>query len=115
MATNQALIGRYQGSSWATALGPTVNDPDLDLLQIVDEGVGVVLNVDYTGAVHNAASSPTNGTQIGVFYTRLGSGQSTAAYFADAFVNPLQLDIIQLVNAASGNVAHGISYAGVAY
>ena len=89
---------------------------NLDLLQIVGQGGGVYLNVDSTGAVHNPAVSATNGTRIGVFQTRLASGDTTAHYFADAFfpnASAAQLDIIQAINQG-GNIHYNLNYLGVA-
>lgn len=86
---------------------------NLDLLQIIGVGGSTLLNVDSTGAVHNPAVSPTNGTRIGVFQTHLASGQTTAAYFADAFANPAQLDIFQAINAG-GNIHYNLNFQGVA-
>lgn len=116
-ATNQAYIGRYNGSSLQNAFaqlnGGTAQN--LDLIQIVDQGDGVVLNVDYTGAVHNPAVSATAGTRIGVFYTRLASGSTTAQFFADVFEpNTPNNDIIQVINTG-GNISYYLTYAGVAH
>lgn len=111
--------GRFQGTSWATAFGLQSNS--LDILQIVDDsdisvGAPVVrVNVDSNGVVHNPASNPTNGTNAGVYLTRLGSGQSTAAYFADAFNNPSNLDIIQLISPTGGSILNWIDFQGVSH
>lgn len=117
MSTTTALYSQNStqgGSTLATAF-PQVQGfaQNLDLLQITDLGDNVVLNVDSAGAVHNPASSPTNGTRIGKFLTRLASGDTTAHYFADAFANPSQLDIFQAVNLG-GNVHYSLSFQGVA-
>lgn len=85
---------------------------NLDLLQIVGPGLVVLLNVDSTGAVHNPAVSPTNGTRVGVFGTGLTSG-TTAALFASAFANPSNLDILQAINQG-GNIHYNLNYQGVA-
>lgn len=117
MATAQALYSQNStqgGSTLATAWpNPSGVVLNLDLLQIVDLGGLCVLNVDSTGAVHNPSSSPTNGTRIGVFQTKLASGDTTAHYFADAFANPSALDIFQAINLG-GNIHYNLTSAGVA-
>lgn len=120
-ATLTAAIERVFGSSLQTAYQqPGGNTQNLDLLQIVIPGdiaygsaLTVVLNVDYTGAVHNPAVSPTNGTRLGVFFSNLASTATTAALFASAFANPSQQDIVQNVNQG-GNVTYYLNYQGVA-
>jgi hypothetical protein len=117
MATPTALYSQnstQQGTTLAGAF-PQVNNfaQNLDLLQIVGVGGSVLLNVDSTGAVHNPASSATNGTRIGQFQTRLASGDTTAHYFADAFTNPSSLDIFQAINAG-GTIHYNLTSAGVA-
>lgn len=116
-ATSEAVLGRYAGSSLAAAFPQVtpngVGNQNLDLIQFVDQGDNVLLNVDYTGAVHNPASSPTNGTRIGVFYTRLTSG-TTAQFFADVFnENEANNDIVQIINLG-GNISYYLNYQGVA-
>lgn len=108
-----SLNSTQQGLTLATAF-PQVQGfaQNLDLLQIVGPGLTVLLNVDSTGAVHNPAVSPTNGTRIGVFGTGLASG-TTAALFASAFANPAQLDIVQAINAG-GNIHYNLNFQGVA-
>ena len=123
-ATLTAVIGRYFGSSLVNAFAYAgtqgVAPPNLDLIQIVNPGVGLTatpicdINVDYTGAVHNPAVNPTNGTRIGVFFSTVASGGSTAQFFANAFANPSQLDIIQAANDG-GNISYWLDYLGVAH
>lgn len=123
-ATTAALRGRFQGSSLQNAFAQAgtqgIAAPNLDLLQIVipgdqpgDGSVVVALNVDYTGAVHNPAVSPTNGTRLGVFNSTAPSGSTTALFFSTAFTNPSQQDIIQSIQEG-GNISYYLSYAGVA-
>lgn len=120
-ATLTAVVERVFGTSLQTAYTqPGGNTQNLDLLQIVIPGdiaygsaPTVVLNVDYTGAVHNPAVSPTNGTRLGVFFSNLASNATTAALFASAFANPSQQDIVQNVNQG-GNVTYYLNYQGVA-
>jgi hypothetical protein len=118
-ATGTAMLEQQNGTSWDTAwpqVTPNgVASQNLDLIQIVDEGQAVVLNVDHAGVVHNPASASTNGTRVGVFQTRLASGDTTAHYFADAFANPSQLDILQVISPTGGNVAKYIDYLGVSH
>ena len=117
-ATREAILGQLGGTSWATALPQVtpngVAPQNLDILQIVDiTGQSVLLNVDYLGAVHNPASGATNGTRCGVFATTLASG-TTAALFANAFTNPYNSDILQVVSPG-GNVPKYIDYLGVSH
>jgi len=118
MSTSTALYSQNSTQTGTTLAGafpqtPGLTAQNLDLLQIIGVGGSVLLNVDYLGAVHNPAVSPTNGTRIGVFQTTLAPGQTTAAYFANAFANPANLDIFQAINIG-GNVHYSLSYQGVA-
>ena len=115
-ATKTAMYSQNSSQTGTTVAGAfpqTILGQDIDLLQIVDKGGAVLVNVDYTGGVHGPASSPTKDTRIGKFLTRLASGQSTAAYFADAFTNPSKLDILQVINKG-GNIHYYLNYAGAA-
>ena len=123
-ATLTASIGRYFGSSilnaFAYAGTQGIAEPNLDLIQIVNSGLGTTstpvcdVNVDYKGVVHNPALNPTNGTRIGVFFSTVASGGTTAQFFANAFANPSQLDIIQVANDG-GNISYWLDYLGVAH
>lgn len=100
---------------------PQVNTNQfLDLVQIVDQGDNVILNVNYAGVVNYPAVLPTNGTKIGVFYTRLLLGTVPApvllsAVMADAFTdNPAHQDIIQVINEG-GAISYWWDYLGVAH
>lgn len=115
-----SLNSTQNGLTLATAFpqttGQGVGAQNLDLLQIVSKKGGtILLNVDSAGAVHNPASSPTNGTRIGQFATNFGTADSatTAQLFADAFENHDNSDIIQAVNAG-GNIHYSLNYQGVA-
>jgi hypothetical protein len=112
-ATTFAQLGRVFGSTWASAFGIASNNPNLDIIQIVNPSGSVLLNVDYSGAVHNPASSPTNGTNYGPYYTRRVSG-TTAQLFADAFSNPSSQDILQLMDH-NGATVNYIDYQGVSH
>ena len=114
-ATGTALIAQQPGSSWATAYPNVVGSAqNLDILNIIDEGGNVLLNVDYAGVVHNPASGATGSqTRLGQFFTRLLSG-TTAALFADAFTNLSNLDIVQIIDVG-GNIAKYIDYQGVSH
>ncbi len=118
-ATSTALITQQPGTSWDTAwpqVTPNgVASQNLDLIQIVDEGQGVVLNVDHAGVVHNPASGATSGTRVGVFQTILASGNTTAHYFANAFANPSNLDILQVITPSAGSIAKYLDYLGVSH
>lgn len=125
-ATSEALLARVQGSSLQNAFTqlPTggVGPNNLDILQIASPGdnpnspLTIAVNVDYTGAVHNPASGATIGTRLGVYYAgnQPTSGASTAAYFASAFSNLSQQDILQVVNLG-GNISYWLDYLGVAH
>ena len=113
-ATGTALIAQQPGSGWSTAYPQVGSSQNLDLLNIIDEGGNVLLNVDYAGVVHNPASGATGiQTRIGQFQTRRTSG-TTAQLFADAFSNPSNLDIVQVI-ASGGAVANYIDYLGVSH
>jgi hypothetical protein len=128
-AGNLCLISQNLGASvltaWPQVTPNSVSSQFLDLIQIVQEGDDVdtapmVLNVDYTGAVHYPAINPTNGTRIGQWFTRLGlpaNGIPTAtlaAVMADTFTNPSLLDIIQVINLG-GNISYWWDYLGLAH
>lgn len=105
------------GLTLATAF-PQVNGfaQNLDLLQIVSKsGTVILLNVDSTGVVHAPAVTPTNGTRVGVFATNFQTGNSptVAQLFADAFANPAQQDVLQVINEG-GNTHYFLNYLGVA-
>lgn len=116
-ATGTAVLQAQPGTSWATAFPPVPPNggQNLDIIQIVAEGQGVVLNVDSSGVVHNPASNATNGTRLGVFETTLLSGDTTAHYFANAFTNPANLDIVQVISPTGQSVANYIDYLGVSH
>lgn len=125
VATTTAVLERVFGSSLQNAYQESgtqgIGPQRLDLIQILDSGditnpspVNVEINVDYAGVVHNPAVSPTNGTRLGAFLAlNVPDGSSTAVFFANAFNNPSQLDILQNVNQG-GNVTYFLNYQGVA-
>jgi hypothetical protein len=118
MSTTTALIMQQLGANvaaaWPQVTPNGVGNQNLDLIQIVDNnGLQVLCNVDSTGTVHNPAVAATNGTRVGQFVSRLTSSATTAQLFADAFTNPSQLDILQVVNVG-GNVHYSLNYQGVA-
>ena len=121
-ATTTALLGTFRGSSISNAFQDAgtqaASAPKLDLFQIVIPGDNasdiptVAVNVDYTGSVHNPASSPTVGTRLGVFQSNAPSGSTTALFFSTAFANPSHIDIVQCINLG-GNVSYNCNYLGV--
>jgi hypothetical protein len=113
-ATQTALIGRRRGSSVSEFSSRSI-PPNLDLLQIVDEGGGVLVNVDYAGTVHFPAASPTVGSRIAPFYTRRSANETLAQIFADTFTNVGELDILQVINEPGGGIVYWLDYLGVAY
>lgn len=119
VATGTAMYSQNNsqgGLTVATAFPqPPGVSPNLDLLQIIEVNSGsVLLNVDSNGTVHNPAVNPTSGTRIGQFASRLTSSATTAQLFADAFANPSNLDIVQIINAG-GNIHYWLDNAGVAH
>jgi len=78
------------------------------------------LNVNYAGVVNYPAVLPTNGTRIGVFYTRLLVGTPAnpvllSAVMLDTWTNnPAQEDIIQVMNEG-GAISYWWDYLGVAH
>lgn len=112
-ATLQAMLGRLQGTSWANALANNIQA--LDTIQIVDHSGNIVVNVDKDGVVHKPASSPTNGTHYGPYYTRLTSSASVAALFADAFSDFDNSDILQLISPTGGSILNYIDFQGVSH
>ena len=125
-ATRETILGQYPtpagGPATVAGAFPQVTpnqtgSQNLDLLQIVDEGGLVCINVDYQGTVHNPNSSATNGTRAGQFRTLLASTATTAQMFADAFypnANQDQSDILQVINPG-GNVHYYLDYTGTAH
>lgn len=123
-ATNGAQLTQnssQQGTTLATAFPQVtsngVGPQNLDLLQIVSKkGDAVLLNVDYLGAVHAPASSPTGDTRVGDFATDFQASDSptVAQLFANAFKNPSLQDILQVINAG-GNIHYYLDYLGVAH
>ncbi len=117
-ATSFAVLQQVFGQSLAAAY-PQVGGPaqNLDLIQIVNEGDGVLLNVDFAGVVRkpsNTSSAQIGNTRIGTFLTRLSSSATTAQLFADAFSNPSNQDIFQVINIG-GNVSYWLDFLGVAH
>lgn len=112
-ATAQAMLGRLQGTSWANAFANNVQV--LDMIQIVDHSGNILVNVDKDGVVNMPASSPTNGTHYGPYYTRLTSAATLAAIIADAFSDFDSSDILQLVSPSGGSVLKYIDNQGVSH
>lgn len=112
-ATSEALIGRLQGTSWATAFANNVQT--LDIIQIVDHSGNILVNVASDGTVNKPASSPTNGTHYGPYYTRLTSAATLAAIVADTFTNEDNEDILQLISPTGGAILNYIDYQGVSH
>lgn len=123
-ATNFAVLAQISGTSWANAF-PQVGGPaqNRDILQIVDDsGMNVLVNVDYQGVVHNPAVNPTlvagtaGATRLGQFrVTGLDGTASTAALFANAFSNPSNQDIVQIISPTGGSIVNYIDYQGVSH
>jgi hypothetical protein len=122
--SQNCLISRNLGSSvlnaWPQPTSQAGIFPRLDLLQITMQGDHILLNVDYTGAVHYPAVNPTklNGignARIGNFYTRLNSSATLAQLSADTWTNnPALEDIIQVMNLG-GNISYWLDYTLIAH
>jgi hypothetical protein len=119
-ATVTALQARVQGSSLVNSFSGAAGS-GLDILQISDLGdltggiPTVRINVDSTGAVHNPASSPTNGTRLGVFQSSAAHGSTTSQFFSGAWPNnPQSLDIVQVANLG-GNISYWLDSTGTAH
>lgn len=122
--SQNCLISRNLGSSvltaWPQPTSQGAGAPKLDIIQIVNQGEGgkglnVVLNVDYAGVVHYPAVSPTDGTRLGQYFTRLNSSATLAALSLDTWTNnPAQEDIIQVINLG-GNISYWLDYVLVAH
>ena len=125
-ATRETILGQNytpQGGP-ATVAGafpqvtPNATGPqNLDLIQIVDEGGLVLVNVNYLGTVGKNPASPTNGVCVRQVRTLLAATATTAQIFADAFypnANQDQSDILQVVNPG-GNVHYYLDYTGTAH
>jgi hypothetical protein len=111
---NSSQLGTTVAGAFPQVTPNGVGNQNLDLLQIVGEGGNTLLNVDSAGVVHNPATSVTNGTRIGQFFSTLTGSPSTASLFANAFANPSQLDILQIANIG-GNIHYYLDYLGVAH
>jgi hypothetical protein len=115
-ATGTALLTQINGTSWATAF-PQVGGPvqNLDIINIIDQGGNVILNVDYNGVVHNPASAATGiNTRLGQYESSIASG-TTAAIFAATFTNASNQDILQVLSPTGGSVANYLDYLGVSH
>jgi len=93
--------GPYFGSSLAAAFP---NTQGLDFFQVIDEGGNIVWNLNAVGTATVNPSSWTNGTLLGVF---------EGANFAQAFPNPQQLNVFQIVDQG-GFVVFYVDYQGLA-
>jgi hypothetical protein len=125
-ATRETILGQLQTPQGgpATVAGafpqvtPNATGPqNLDLIQIVDEGGLVLVNVDYQGTVGKNPVSPTNGVRVRQVRTLLAATATTAQIFADAFypnANQDQSDILQVVNPG-GNIHYYLDYTGTAH
>jgi len=94
--------GAYSGETLKSAF---TNPQQLDLIQVVNEGGDVVWSLDYGGtAFFNPIQFSTNAI-IGKFF-----GDS----FQSAFINPLELDVFQVVSSGS-SVIFRVDYLGQAH
>ena len=116
----QQRIGASVLAAYPNVGGFGAGPLNLDLLQIVNEGGSILLNVDKTGKVNNPAVAATTAAGgvgqavVGQFQVSLTGSPTTAALFAAAFSNPSSLDIIQVINIG-GNVSYWLDSLGVAH
>ena len=73
------------------------------------------VNETHAGTAAISLSYVFGGTRIGTFKTFLDNTATIAALFANAFTNPSQSDIIQLVSPAGESVVNYIDYLGVGH
>jgi hypothetical protein len=88
---------------------------------VVTSSGGTTIVVPFAGQIAethagtaNVSVPFTNGHRVGKFLTRLAPGATIAQLFADAFANPFQLDILQVVNQG-GNISYWLDFQGVAH
>lgn len=112
IATSFAMLKRIQSASSAALYNPL----DLDLIQIATEGDDTVISVNFAGVVTLVPSTHTNGTLFGRYFAATTSLTMTVAqYFALAFTNPQQYDILQMISGAGGGIVWHLDYLGVSY
>lgn len=100
-----AIIGRFSGATVAAAF---TNPLALDLIQVIDDGGNVIFNVDSTGVAHDPAVSET--TRGGVPIALIG--QYRGATIAEAFSNPSNLDLLQIIQPNDGSIVYYLDYLG---
>lgn len=91
--------GAYPGLNLRAAF---TNPQQLDLLQVVDQGAGVIWSLNAQGNAAFNPNAPTSSAVLGRF-----EGQT----FAAAFPNPGKFDILQVVNSG-GSVVFHVDYQG---
>jgi hypothetical protein len=106
-----SLRGRSLATPSLSFQSAFTNPLKLDIVQIVNQGGVVVWNLTYLGISTNNPTTWTK-SQTGVPIALLG--QFFAPSFVEAFTNPGQLDILQIVAPGDGMLAH-TNYFGVAY
>ncbi len=87
-------FGVLQGQTLSAAVA---NPSGQDLIQVVNEGNKVVWNLTKSGVSNINPISPTPGAVLGQFF---------GANFAQAFPNPYNLDVLQVVGAGGAVVFH---------
>lgn len=73
------------------------------------------VNETHAGTAGITLSFVAGGTRIGTYKTFLDNTATIAALFANAFANPSQQDILQIVSPAGENVVNYIDYQGVSH
>lgn len=112
-----ALVGRTVSFSGFAASTGANNVSNATVVASTGSTLVVVtttqVNETHAGTATLGTLSGTNSTRVGVFNTNLPPSSTLAQLFADAFSNPQQDDILQVINAG-GNVSYFLNYQGVA-
>lgn len=99
-ATNGTVSpGQYSGASLATALP---NPQNLDVIQVINADGEIIWNLNYAGISTFNPSNPTAQALLDRFYGNT---------FSQAFSNPSQLNIFQVVSQGGAVVFH-VDYQG---
>lgn len=113
---SSAYVGRNVTVTGFTTSGNNV------VAQPITSANGTTFTIAFTGTqaaeTHAASatmtSGATKGTRVGRFQTFLAAGSTLAQLFANAFSNPSNQDILQVMNQG-GNISYYLDYQGVAH
>lgn len=99
-ATVDAVFpGPYRGNTLAESFK---NSSQQDIIQVVNQGGNVIWSLDASGVATDNPSTPTSDAVLAKLY---------ADSFSEAFRNPYQLNILQVINQG-GNVIFYVDYQG---